>query len=88
MEPQKASRTEERFATVKITTVMQKGINNIFTQDLPVAIKSPINTPQKTQGTSSAIAKMILMFFSHSSCLENKRGLTPFILFSPNRIFW
>jgi hypothetical protein len=62
MDPQKASRTEERFATVRITTVMPTGINSMFIQDLPVAIKSPINTPQKIQGTSSAIAKVILIF--------------------------
>ena len=64
-EPQKASRTEERLATPKITTVMPTGINSMFTQDLPAAIKSPINTPQKTQGTTNAIAKVVLIYFSH-----------------------
>ena len=63
-EPQKASRTEERLATVKITTVMPTGINSMFTQDLPAAIKSPIDTPQKIQGTTNATAKVVLIFFS------------------------
>ena len=69
MEPQKASRTEERLATARITMVIPTGINSIFIQDLPVVIKSPINTPQKTQGTTNAITKVVLIFLSHSFCL-------------------
>ena len=68
-EAQKASRTEERLATTRITTVIPAGISNMFIQDLPAAIKSPIITPQKTQGTTNATTKVVLIFFPHGVCL-------------------
>lgn len=60
---QKASRIEERLAMARITTVIPTGISSMFIQDLPAAIKSPINTPQKTQGTTNAMARVVLIFF-------------------------
>ena len=48
-EIQKASRTEERLAMPRITTVIHAGISSRFIQDLPATIKSPIITPQKIQ---------------------------------------
>jgi hypothetical protein len=41
----------------------------MFIQDLPAVYKSPINTPQKTQGTTNATAKVVLIFSLHTSCL-------------------
>ena len=68
-EAQKASRTEERLATTRITTVIPAGISSMFIQDLPAAIKSPIITPQKIQGTTNATTKVVLIFFPHGACL-------------------
>ena len=68
-EIQKASRIEERLATPKITTVIHAGISSMFIQDLPAAIKSPIITPQKTQGTTNATIRVLLIFTPHGSCL-------------------
>ena len=68
-EAQKASRAEERLAMARIITVIAAGISNMFIHDLPVVIKSPINMPQKTQGTTNASAKVVLIFSSQSSCL-------------------
>jgi len=69
MEAQKASRSVEKLATVRINTVIPAGISSMFTQDLPVANKSPINMPQKTQGMTNATARVALILSPHSSCL-------------------
>jgi len=68
-EAQKASRTEERLAMTRITTVIHTGISSRFIQDLPAAINSPIITPQKTQGTTNATIKVELIFTPPGSCL-------------------
>ena len=68
-EDQKASRSVEKLATVWINTVIPAGISSMFTQDLPVANKSPINMPQKIQGMTSATARVVLILSPHSSCL-------------------
>ena len=68
-EAQKASRTEERMVTARITTVIPAGITSMFIQDLPATIKSPINMPQKTQGMTRATAKVIFICTPHNSCL-------------------
>jgi hypothetical protein len=61
-EAQKASWTETRLAMPRITTVVPAGISSMFIQDLPPAIKSPINMPQKTQGMTNATTKVALIF--------------------------
>ena len=69
-EAQKASRTEERLATTRSATVMLAGISSMFIQDLPAAIKSPIITPQKIQGTTNATTKVVLIFSPNGACLR------------------
>ncbi len=45
----------------------------MFIQDLPAVNKSPINTPQNTQGTTNATAKMVLLIFSPGTVLGSIR---------------
>jgi hypothetical protein len=58
--------------------VIPAGISSMFTQDRPVANKSPINMPQKTQGITNATARVVLILSPHSSCLyaymQRKKG--------------
>jgi len=68
-EVQKAPRTEERLAMIRISTVIKTGYSSKFSHDLLAAINSPINMPQKTQGTTNATTRVVFTFSPYRSCL-------------------
>jgi hypothetical protein len=69
-EVQKAPRTEETLATIRISTVIQTGNCSKFSHDLPAAINSPINMPQKTQGTTNATTRVVFIFSPYALVYE------------------